>query len=76
MLLNVNRLDIAASTEIVHAVMNLVKKRAYLGADESQDSRLRIVEMRLEKVKEYTERKNLERCAFIVECWDGEDDWK
>ena len=54
--------------------MNLVKKRAHLGADESQDSRLRIVEMRLEKVKEYTERRDMERCAFIVECWNGEED--
>lgn len=67
----------------MHAVKNLVKKGAHLGSDGSRTSALRVVQMELEKAEGYMERKNLERCAFIVEHWDDEgrqtrklaDDW-
>lgn len=82
-LLNASALDIAASIGNVHAVKSLVKSGAHLGADGSRASALRVVRAGLEKAEEYMERKNLERCAFIIEHWDDEggqarklaDDW-
>ena len=51
---------------------NLVKKGAHLGNDGSRNSALRVVKAGLEKAEGYMERKNLERCRFIVEHWDDE----
>lgn len=76
-------LDIAASVGNVHAVKSLVKKGAHLGPDGSRASALHIVQTELGKAEGYIERKNLERCAFIIEHWDDEgsqarklaDDW-
>lgn len=80
---NASALDIAASMGNVHAVKSLVKIGAHLGADGSRESALRVVRAGLETAEGYMERKNLERCAFIVEHWDDEgtqarrlaDDW-
>lgn len=80
---NASALDIAASTGNVHAVKSLVKKGAHLGSDGSRASALRTIQAGLEKAEGYMERKNLERCAFIIEHWDDEgrqarrlaDDW-
>ena len=80
---NASALDIAASIGNVHAVKSLVKLGAHLGSDENRASALRVVRAELEKAEEYMKRKNLERCAFILEHWDDEgrrarrlaDDW-
>ena len=69
---NASALDIAASIGNVHAVKSLVKKGAHLGSDGSRASALRVVKAGLEKARGYMERKNLERCAVIVEHWDDE----
>ena len=80
---NASALDIAASIGNVHAVKSLVKLGAHLGSDGSQASALRVIRTELEKAEGYMKRKNLERCAFILEHWDDEgrrarrlaDDW-
>lgn len=69
---NASALDIAASIGNVHAVKSLVKKGAHLGHDGSRASAVHLVQARLQKAEEYMERKNLERCACIIEHWDGE----
>lgn len=69
---NACALDIAASIGNVHAVKSLVKKGAHLERDGSRVSALRVVKAGLDKARGYTERKNLERCAVIVEHWDDE----
>ena len=71
-MLNASALDIAASTGNVHAVKSLVKKGAHLGSDGSRISALRTIQAGLEKADGYMERKNLERCAFIIERLDDE----
>ena len=63
-------LDIAASVGNVYAVKSLVKRGAHLGPDGSYASALRMTRAGLENVEGYMERKNLERCAFIIEHWD------
>lgn len=73
-------LDIAASRGNVHAVKNLVKKGAHL-AKGSRASGL--AQAKLSATTEYMQRKNLERCVFIIENWDDKhkhtrrlaDDW-
>ncbi len=75
-------LDIASSIGNVLAVKNLVKNGAH---KLSGVSALKIVRDKLEgsATMEYMERKNLERCAYIIEHWDGDqeqtrklaDDW-
>ena len=82
-LTNASALDIAASIGNVHAVKSLVKRGAHLGSEGSRASALRVVRTELEKAEGYMARKNLERCAFILERWDDEgrrarrlaDDW-
>lgn len=73
-------LDIAASRGNVHAVKNLVKKGAHL-AKGSRASGL--AQAKLSTTTDYMQRKNLERCVFIIENWDDKhkhtrrlaDDW-
>ena len=79
---NANALNIAASTGNVHAVKNLVKKGAHL-TEGSRDSAVKTVRAKLSQTTDFMQRKNLERCAFIIESWDDEskgtrklaDDW-
>ena len=73
-------LDIAASKGNVHAVKNLVKRGAHLagGSRASGWSQAQV-----SSTTEYMQRKNLERCTFIIENWDDKhkntqrlaDDW-
>ena len=75
-------LDIASSQGNLLAVKNLVKKGAH---KLSGDSALKLIREKLKhfETMEYLEKKNLERCAYIIEHWDGDqeqtrklaDDW-
>lgn len=73
-------LEIAASRGHVHPVKNLVKNGAHLEAGRRA---VEIAKASLAKATERMERKNLERCIFIIENWDDEekqtrklaDDW-
>lgn len=75
-------LDIAASKGNVHAVKNLVKKGAHL-AGGSRASGWAQAKLSTTPETEYMQRKNLERCTFIIENWDDKhkntrrlaDDW-
>ena len=79
---NANALDIAASIGNVHAVKNLVKKGAHR-TEGSRASAIKLAEAKLSETADGMQKKNLERCAFIIENWDEEgkgtrklaDDW-
>lgn len=60
-------LDIAASKGNVHPVKNLVKNGAH---KVSGKRAVAIARAELAKTEEYIQRKNLERCIFIIENWD------
>ena len=76
-------LDIATSVGNVCAVKNLVKRGAHWGRDGGRASAVRVARTGLEGAEGYMQRKNLERCVFIIEHWDDEgrearklaDDW-
>lgn len=73
-------LDIAASKGNVHAVKNLVKKGAHLAGGSRASG---WSQSQLSTTTEYMQRKNLERCTFVIENWDDKhkntrrlaDDW-
>ena len=73
-------LDIAASTGNVHAVKNLVKKGAHLAGGSRATG---WAQSKLSTATDPMQRKNLERCTFIIENWDDKqkhtrrlaDDW-
>lgn len=73
-------LDIAASRGNVHAVKNLVKRGAHLAGGSRASG---WAQAKLSTTTEYMQRKNLERCTFIIENWDDKhkhtrrlaDDW-
>lgn len=73
-------LDIAASKGNVHAVKNLVKKGAHLARGGRASG---LAQAQLSTATGYMQRKNLERCVFIIENWDDKhkhtrrlaDDW-
>ena len=75
-------LDIAASLGNLHAVKNLVKRGAHK-SPENRTSALTWANSKLSDATEFVQRKNLERCAFIIEHWDQNtrnvrttaDDW-
>ena len=79
---NASALDVAASMGNIHAVKNLVKKGAH---ETSGSSALSLIQGKLSQAQtmQYMEKKNLERCAFIIEYWDEDrertrkmaDDW-
>lgn len=77
---NASALDIAASKGNVHAVKNLVKKGAHLAGGSRASG---WAQAKLSTTTEYMQRKNLERCTFIIENWDDKhrhtrrlaDDW-
>ena len=77
---NASALDIAASKGNVHAVKNLVKKGAHLAGGSRASG---WSQSQLSTTTEYMQRKNLERCTFIIENWDDKekntrklaDDW-
>ena len=77
---NASALDIAASNGNVHAVKNLVKRGAHLGGGSRASG---WAQAKLSTTTEYMQRKNLERCTFIIENWDDKhkhtrklaDDW-
>ncbi len=79
---NATALDIAVSLGSVHAVKNLVKKGAHSAAGD-RASALKIAREHLDVTSDYLQKKNLERCIFIIENWDDEkkqtrklaDDW-
>lgn len=79
---NATALDIAVSLGSVHAVKNLVKRGAHLGTAD-RESALKLAKARLNVTSNYLQKKNLERCVFIIENWDDEtkqtkklaDDW-
>ena len=73
-------LEIAAAKGHVHPVKNLVKNGAHLEAGKRA---VKLAKENLATATERMERKNLERCIFIIENWDDEekqarklaDDW-
>ena len=73
-------LDIAASKGNVHAVKNLVKRGAHLAGGSRASG---WSQSQVSSTTEYMQRKNLERCTFIIENWDDKqkntrrlaDDW-
>ena len=77
---NASALDIAASKGNVHAVKNLVKKGAHLAGGSRASG---WSQSQLSSTTDYMQRKNLERCTFIIENWDDKhkdtrrlaDDW-
>ena len=77
---NASALDIAASKGNVHAVKNLVKKGAHLAGGSRASG---WSQSQLSTTTEYMQRKNLERCTFLIENWDDKekntrklaDDW-
>jgi len=79
---NATALDIAVSLGNVHAVKNLVKKGAHL-APGDRASALKLAKAHLDVTSDYLQKKNLERCIFIIENWDDDkkqtrklaDDW-
>lgn len=60
-------LDIAASKGNVHAVKGLVKKGAHLAGGGRASG---WAQAKLSTTTDYMQRKNLERCTFIIENWD------
>ncbi|KAL6716893.1 hypothetical protein ACLMJK_004805 [Lecanora helva] len=79
---NATALDIAASLGSTHAVKNLVIRGAHR-APHDRISALAWANSKLSTTTDFLQRKNLERCAFIIEHWDDEakhvrklaDDW-
>ena len=77
---NASALDIAASKGNVHAVKNLVKRGAHLAGGSRASG---WSQSQVSNTTEYMQRKNLERCTFIIENWDDKhkntrriaDDW-
>lgn len=78
--LNSTALDIAASLGNVHAVKHLVKNGAY----RSLESRVSaLTNSKLSQTTDFLRRKNLDRCAFVIQNWDDDthnvrrltDDW-
>lgn len=77
---NATALEIAASKGNVHPVKNLVKNGAHKTRGKQA---IAIARAELMKTEEYLQRKNLERCIFIMENWDRDpagtrklaDDW-
>ena len=73
-------LDIAASKGNVHAVKNLVKKGAHLAGGSRASG---WSQSQLSSTTDFSQRKRLERCTFIIENWDNKhkntrklaDDW-
>ena len=73
-------LDIAASNGNVHAVKNLVKKGAHLAGGSRASG---WAQAKLSTTTDSMQKKNLERCTFIIENWDDKhkhtrrlaDDW-
>ena len=80
LLADASALDIAASKGNVHAVKNLVKRGAHLAGGSRASG---WSQAQLSSTTEYMQRKNLERCTFIIENWDNKhkntrrlaDDW-
>ena len=80
MLPNASALDIAAAKGNVHAVKNLVKKGAHLAGGSRASG---WAQAKLSTTTDFMQRKNLERCTFIIENWDDKqkhtrryaDDW-
>lgn len=64
---NATALEIAASHGNVHPVKNLVKNGAHRVRG---DRAVELARAELAKATGYLERKNLERCIFIIENWD------
>ena len=72
---NATALDIAASLGSTHAVKNLVMRGAHRPL-ENKTSALAWANSKLStmtKTTDFLQRKNLERCAFIIERWDDDD---
>ena len=77
---NATALDIAASKGNVHAVKNLCKKGAHLKSGQSACTWAASAKR---ETTGYLQKKNLERCIFIIENWDDDrkqtrrlaDDW-
>ena len=66
---NATALDIAASLGNVHMVKYLVKRGAHHSL-EDRASVLAVIKSKLSETTCCSRKKNLERCAFIVENWD------
>ena len=79
---NATALDIAASLGSTHAVKNLVMRGAHHPL-ENRTSALAWANSKLSNTTDFLQKKNLERCAYIIEKWDEEgekvrklaDDW-
>lgn len=79
---NATALDVAASLGNTHAVKNLVIRGAHK-APEDRTSALAWAKSKLFTATDPLQRKNLKRCAFIIEHWDDSskharelaDDW-
>ncbi|KAL9600641.1 MAG: hypothetical protein Q9219_003074 [cf. Caloplaca sp. 3 TL-2023] len=77
---NATALEVAAAKGHVHPVKNLVKNGAHLEAGKGA---VELAKVNLATATDRMERKNLERCIFIIENWDNEekqtrklaDDW-
>ncbi|KAI9796491.1 MAG: hypothetical protein M1833_006159 [Piccolia ochrophora] len=77
---NATALEVAASRGNAHPVKNLTKNGAHRAAGKRA---VEFARERLASTTDYLERKNLERCVFIIENWDDEskntrklaDDW-
>ncbi|CAO1599995.1 hypothetical protein XANCAGTX0491_003701 [Xanthoria calcicola] len=77
---NATALEIAAARGHVHPVKNLVKNGAHL---DTGNRAVEYARVGLAVATERMEKKNLERCIFIIENWDDEekqtrklaDDW-
>lgn len=80
MLPHASALDIAASKGNVHAVKILVKRGAHLAGGSRASG---WAQAKLAATTDYMQRKNFERCTFIIENWDDKqkhtrllaDDW-
>lgn len=68
---NATALDIAASFGNVHMVKYLVKRGAHHSL-ENRASVLAVINSKRSETTCFLRRKNLERCAFIVENWDSD----
>ena len=79
---NATALDIAASFGNMYAVKNLVMRGAHRPL-ENRTSALAWANSKLSTTTDFLQRKNLERCAFIIQNWDDDrenvrklaDDW-
>ena len=71
---NASALDIAVFKGNLHAVKNLVKKGAHRDiADKTIASNIAKQKLLNVAAEDWLYRKNLERCIFIIENWDGDE---